>query len=723
MISSGRQVAALTFGLAVVGAAGSGEPPATGAVQSIVVTATRMPRDLSDVAGTVGIVDREQLQRDLVFDLRDLERSVPGLQVESGGSRFGVSGFRIRGIGGNRVTALLDGVLLPERFAIGNYSDSARDLLNLGMISRIEVLRGPASTLYGSKAIGGVVAFSTLDPRDVLDGRASPAGAVLGGYSGDRDQWTLGAHAASGTSEQGWLIAGGTSRASEVGAKGLERGYTRDPQVDERRSVMARYAHATEGGTRVRGTLQAWSSDRRTDVRSLLGTGRFATTTALIGEDAQRHWRLLFDGETSGDRAVQAMWRVFAFRGDTHQASDEWRTRAVPPVRQQRTFDYEQKGVGAGGDFRYRRFGEALRHTPSWGFDLLQTEITEQRDGTQTNLLTGARTNVILGERFPLRDFPQTRTTEGGVYLQDEIEFRALPLRLIAGLRYEHYALKTERDAVFSSGAPSVRVTDLNDNYWTPKLGAVWKFSPALQAFFQYVRGYRSPPFNEVNIGLEIPAQNLRALPNPDLRPEKSHGLEIGLRYHSRRLQWSAAIFETRYKDFIASRSPLGPDPLTGVLLFQSINVNRATISGVELGVRRQLESFGGAFTWELAGLWLKESASRPISNVDPPRLTAALEYAPPQADWSMRASLLAVGAKSPQGPAGGFRAPGYVLLDVTADWRLAQNTRLRAGVFNVGDRLAWRWSEVVGRLASDPTLGQLSLPGRYAAVTLEQRW
>jgi len=722
MLPDCRTAAALALGLALFDVAAGGEQLAAGPVQSIVVTATRMPRDLSEVAGTVTIVDREQLQRDLVFDLRDLERSVPGLQIESGGSRFGASGFRIRGIGGNRVTTLLDGVPLPDRFAIGNYSDSARDLLNLGMISRIEVLRGPASTLYGSKAIGGVVALSTLDPRDVLEGRASPAGAVLGGYSGDREQWTLGAHAAIGSPKEGWLVAGGVSRASETDAKGLERGYTRDPQVDERQSVMARYAHATEGGMRVRGTFQAWSSDRRTDVRSLLGTGRFATTTTLVGDDAQRHWRVLLDGETAGERPVQATWRMFAFRGDTHQASDEWRRRAVPPVRQQRTFDYEQKGFGAGGDFRYRRFGEAVRHTPSWGFDLLRIEITEQRNGVQTNLATGARTSVILGERFPLRDFPKTRTTEGGVYLQDEMEFPALPLRVIAGLRYEHYGLKSERDAVFNAGAPSVRVADVNDNYWTPKLGAVWKFSPALQAFFQYVRGYRSPPFYEVNIGLDIPAQNLRALANPDLKPEKSHGLELGLRYQSRRVQWSASVFETRYKDFIASRSPLGPDPATGVLLFQSINLDRATISGVEFSARRQLESPGGAFSWEIGGMWLKESASRPISNVDPARLTAALEYAP-HADWSMRAVLTAVGPKSASGLAGGFRAPGYALVDLTADWRLAQNTRLRAGLFNLTDRLAWRWSEVVGRLASDPTLGQLSLPGRYAAVTLEQRW
>ena len=474
-------VAVLLLGLLSSRTSASAEPPALLAAldppATVVITATRMPRDPSDVAGTVTVIEREQLQRDMVFDLRDLARSVPGLQVESGGSRFGASGFRIRGIGGNRVTTLLDGAPLPERFAIGSYSDSGRDLLHLGMISSMEVLRGPASTLYGSKAIGGVVAFNTLDPRDVLTGRASAAGAVVGGYAGDREQWSLGAHAAFGGPQEGWLVAGGTSRASEVNAKGLERGYTRDPQTEERESAMARYVHTTDGGARLRGTLQLWNNDRRTDVRTLLGTGRFATTTSLAGDDTQRHWRLLIDGESGGaGHAVHSAWRAFAFGGEIRQASDEWRTRTPAPVRQQRRFEYEQNGVGAGGDFRYRRFGEQLRHTPSWGFDILQSHIAEQRDGLQTNLLNGSQTKLILGERLPLRDFPKTRTLEAGAYLQDEIEPAQWPLRMIAGLRYEHYSLKTESDAVFTAGTPNVKLTDLNDGYWTPKLGAVWKF-------------------------------------------------------------------------------------------------------------------------------------------------------------------------------------------------------------------------------------------------------
>ena len=94
-------------------------------------------------------------------------RYVPGVDYEGAGTRFGTEGINIRGIGGNRVAILVDGVPLADQFDTGSFSNATRDFIDAGLIQNIEVLHGPASALYGSAAIGGVVAVRTPDPGDL----------------------------------------------------------------------------------------------------------------------------------------------------------------------------------------------------------------------------------------------------------------------------------------------------------------------------------------------------------------------------------------------------------------------------------------------------------------------------------------------------------------------------------------------------------------------------
>ena len=91
----------------------------------------------------------------LATSTAEVFRYSPGIDYEASGSRFGTEGINIRGIGGNRVAMLVDGVPLSDQFDVGSFSNATRDFINAGLIQRIEVLHGPASALYGSSAIGG----------------------------------------------------------------------------------------------------------------------------------------------------------------------------------------------------------------------------------------------------------------------------------------------------------------------------------------------------------------------------------------------------------------------------------------------------------------------------------------------------------------------------------------------------------------------------------------
>ena len=127
------------------------------------VTATRTERAASDVAATVDVIDREQLDRQLVQDIRDLVRYEPGVSVTRSAARFGLGGFRIRGLDGNRVLIQVDGVRVPDGFSFGAQAAGRGDYVDLGLVKSVEILRGPSSALYGSGAPGGEQSWRERD--------------------------------------------------------------------------------------------------------------------------------------------------------------------------------------------------------------------------------------------------------------------------------------------------------------------------------------------------------------------------------------------------------------------------------------------------------------------------------------------------------------------------------------------------------------------------------
>ena len=112
-----------------------------------------------------------------------------------------------------------------------------------------------------------------------------------------------------------------------------------------------------------------------------------------------------------------------------------------------------------------------------------------------------------------------------------------------------------------------------------------------------------------MNIGLDLPLLNIRAIPNPDLKPEQSNGYEIGLRYESAALRFSACGYYTDYDDFIESKVNLGADPETKVIIFQSQNITRARIYGTEVSATASAGEWAAAlsgWTARLSAAWLK---------------------------------------------------------------------------------------------------------------------
>ncbi|GAL02629.1 TonB-dependent heme and hemoglobin receptor HutA [Photobacterium aphoticum] len=140
-------------------------------LDEVVVTATRTNSQLEDTAASVAVVTDKDIEEEMITGLDDLFDYTPGVSVQTN-ARQGVQSINIRGIEGNRIKVLVDGVSQGNQFDTGNnFINSARVEVDTDMIKAVEVVKGAASSLHGSDAIGGIVAFETKDPSDFLKGR------------------------------------------------------------------------------------------------------------------------------------------------------------------------------------------------------------------------------------------------------------------------------------------------------------------------------------------------------------------------------------------------------------------------------------------------------------------------------------------------------------------------------------------------------------------------
>jgi vitamin B12 transporter len=178
-------------------------------VEEIIVTANRRKQSLSDVGSSISVitdVDIEQGQH--VFVLSALE-NVAGVSISQSGAFGGTASLSIRGSGGDNTMLLVDGVQMNDTSAPGGAFDFGA--LDSGDISRIEILKGPQSVLYGSDAIGGVVNIITKTGEDGYGGGVS---TEVGSFNTHR----LTGQIFGGTEKLGFNLSGSRTTSDGISA-------------------------------------------------------------------------------------------------------------------------------------------------------------------------------------------------------------------------------------------------------------------------------------------------------------------------------------------------------------------------------------------------------------------------------------------------------------------------------------------------------------------------
>jgi vitamin B12 transporter len=155
---------------------------------NIVVTASRSPLATSDIGSSSTVITREQIQRQQARFVTDLLRAVPGVTISHSGAVGSQTQVRMRGAEANHVLVLIDGVKANDPAS----GDEFRwELLSTSNVERIEIVRGPQSSLWGSDALAGVVHIITTSGR-----QQSKFGAYVEG--GSHETVNAGFHAGAG---------------------------------------------------------------------------------------------------------------------------------------------------------------------------------------------------------------------------------------------------------------------------------------------------------------------------------------------------------------------------------------------------------------------------------------------------------------------------------------------------------------------------------------------
>jgi hemoglobin/transferrin/lactoferrin receptor protein len=732
-----RLAFAIVLGLCVAhNDAATAEQPAAideaSALETVTVYARRIV-PVTRVAAAVTVITQEDIQRTMAADLKQLVRYEPGLSVRSDPFRFGLDTFTVRGMTGNRVAVEIDGIPAAGGFSIGSYSDSGRSFVDLGFVQRVEILKGPASSLYGSDAIGGVVAMTTLSADGLL---ASGSGVGLrseAGFSSDDDGW----HA---------LLIG----ADRIGSTDLLLGYVHrqghaletaadvspDPRDYDSDSLIAKLQFGAVPGGPLTATAEGGRVGQKTDVDAWEGAAgtRFVNTIALSGNDSGGRFRTSLEQHLDPTAAYDsADWRFYWQGTSTRQDTFEQRKAVpprTPPVQIDRMFRLQDRTLGAEftavRDVVYRR----AAHDFVYGIELNRTRIEELRNGIQSDLDTGNTTKTILGETFPLRDFPDSDVTEAGAFVQDEIRLEGSAWSFIPALRVDYYDLSPKADSTYREDNPHEPVVGLQDWSLSPKLGVTRSLGESLTAYFQYSHGFRAPPPEDVNIGLDLPLLNIRAVPNPDLKPETSNGYELGLRWRETAVSLTASGYYTDYEDFIESKVNLGPDPVTRVILFQSQNIARARIYGAELAATFNAGEWSGDLAgWaaRIAAAWSRGEdldRNQPLNSVDPGSALMSVAYDTPSGAWRVElvGTLVAAKRRVDRSRVDLYRTGSYGTLDLLAQAQLGGRWWLDAGFFNLADRAYIEWADVRGRPVGDPLIPYYTRPGRNFSITLHWR-
>ncbi|MFC2707365.1 MAG: TonB-dependent receptor domain-containing protein, partial [Neisseria sp.] len=572
----------------VIGAVFSGQlyaaqmPVAQAEIEPVVVTADRNAQTLDKAAPNVSVIGRKTLNQASAQNLDDIVMYEFGVSVPSDNNRRGHAGINIRGIDGNRILMMVDGVRIPESYAGGgsNGAISGRDMVESDTLKQVDIVKGPYSALYGSDALGGVVNMVTLSPSDFVDAGKRGYFGLKHSYRGrDRSHGVTATVAGFHENAEGLLML--TRRQGhETENMGSDTSYSTartatNPQKNNAYNILAKGNIGNERH-RLETLYEQYYHANDTVLANGLGSQSRGPVTIATSEsnarDRIRRQRIEAGYRYTGEGRLKeanltAYQQKLRTEDDAVDASiTRMGTRQLGNSTRYSDYGFNQTIRGLNGRSVWE-FDGAVKQTVVAGAEYKHTETARPRDSLTVDNLTGAVSKVYAGSTYPNKTFPDSKRKTFSVYAQDSLTF-GNGIVLTPALRYEKDKLNTSTDQAYLNANPSGTATRFSDSAFTPSLRLSVPMGEQFTSFATYSQGFRTPPFDSATMAFANTTYGYAVIPNANLKSERSNSFELGMKFKNERTRAQVTAFYNRYRNFI-DRTEVGTASIGGRPIIQ----------------------------------------------------------------------------------------------------------------------------------------------------------
>ncbi|WP_429090091.1 TonB-dependent hemoglobin/transferrin/lactoferrin family receptor [Aeromonas rivipollensis] len=699
----------LLSGTALAASDPAGTDPEPRAHETIVVKGQRIEQKLSDVSGSITVITEEELDRQVATELTDVFKNEPGVSVTGSAGR--PQNIIIRGMGGNRVLIIKDGVRVSDGFGADDLNDKVgRFSFDLDDVKQIEVAKGAGSSLHGSDAIGGTIVISTKQPEDYLQGQdAYLGGKVLQDGSSDKQKLSATGAARVLDSEhllrvsgwQGHETANYDESRIPADLDGLSASTSSRFPLNDHHLLRLELDYFEDNAKRDQGPREVPQPDGKWQVRQYNEQGSQRTQGGKLGWEASDLGSLLADQFTwslYGNHSKNSANKRSLLQNDLLSGYPRYRSE-----RELSTFTEDR--VGSELDVRRDLVTGDLAHKLSYGVELERTR--HERPVEKLSLEAG------VPQPSQSEPFSSARTDRAGVWLGDVATLGRW--QFTPTLRMDHQWLRPQDG-------------NQGENHsWhlSPSLATSYRINEQWRSWLSYANGFRAPSYDKVygNIPHYFALPPFQIIANTDLKEETSHSFEWGLSGEGESWSIKPALFYNRYYNFIDWRE-VGLRLSDGVILRQYRNVAKAETWGAEIAASYWLTQ-----EWELATKlgWVdgEDSQGEALRTLTPLEGNTRLSYQ--THDWSLGVQADYAAAMDRVPSCGNsltkrqdacLTSAGWFSLAMTADWLITDALKVNLKLDNLFDTRYIRYQDVAG-LEAGTDAGLFTQSGRTFSASL----